>query len=226
MLKAILQALSKRNLLVPAVERTEHALGSARHICDSALGALFDGIEPERDVYSADHELNKAEIDVRRMCVEHLVARPQGDLATAVVLLAVIVDIERIGDYAKNLYELRPRLQGDWPEKPPFDELRSMRDDLHEMFDDAMAGLTSADRVRATAVMDHHAEFTRRCEHIVDALLKPSGLTEREAIVGALAARYMKRIGAHLSNLASSVVNPYDRIGYRYDAATDTTFEL
>ena len=29
-----------------------------------------------------------------------------------------------------------------------------------------------------------------------------------------LYARYLKRIGAHLKNITSTIVNPYDRIGY------------
>lgn len=39
----------------------------------------------------------------------------------------------------------------------------------------------------------------------------------------ALTIRFVKRIGAHLSNLASSVVNPFDRIGFRpgYGAPKD-----
>jgi hypothetical protein len=29
--------------------------------------------------------------------------------------------------------------------------------------------------------------------------------------------RYLKRVSAHLKNIASSVVNPFDRIGFRGD---------
>ena len=30
----------------------------------------------------------------------------------------------------------------------------------------------------------------------------------------ALYSRYLKRIGAHLKNITSTIVNPYDKIGY------------
>ena len=39
----------------------------------------------------------------------------------------------------------------------------------------------------------------------------------REAVSSALYVRFLKRISAHLMNIASSVVNPFDRIGFRDD---------
>ena len=38
-----------------------------------------------------------------------------------------------------------------------------------------------------------------------------------EAVTTALYVRFLKRISAHLMNIASSVVNPFDRIGFRGD---------
>ncbi len=38
-----------------------------------------------------------------------------------------------------------------------------------------------------------------------------------EAVSTALYVRFLKRISAHLMNIASSIVNPFDRIGFRDD---------
>ena len=46
-------------------------------------------------------------------------------------------------------------------------------------------------------------------------MVEDTAISSREAVIAALASRYTKRISAHLSNLASSVVNPFDRIGFR-----------
>ena len=43
------------------------------------------------------------------------------------------------------------------------------------------------------------------------------GLPCNEAVSTALYVRFLKRISAHLMNIASSVVNPFDRIGFRDD---------
>jgi phosphate uptake regulator len=36
-----------------------------------------------------------------------------------------------------------------------------------------------------------------------------------EAVTAALYLRYLKRVSAHIKNVATSVVNPYYRIGFR-----------
>ena len=42
-------------------------------------------------------------------------------------------------------------------------------------------------------------------------------LAVTEAVSTALYARYLKRISAHMMNVASSMVNPFDRIGFRQE---------
>ena len=43
---------------------------------------------------------------------------------------------------------------------------------------------------------------------------KGSNMSTSEAVTVALYARYLKRISAHCRNLISSIVNPFERIGY------------
>lgn len=40
-------------------------------------------------------------------------------------------------------------------------------------------------------------------------------LTPKKAILATLLLRYIKRIASHLKNVASSVVNPFARLGYK-----------
>jgi phosphate uptake regulator len=40
-------------------------------------------------------------------------------------------------------------------------------------------------------------------------------LDKPEAVTLALYVRYLKRVGAHLNNIASSIVNPFPRIGFK-----------
>jgi len=43
----------------------------------------------------------------------------------------------------------------------------------------------------------------------------------RDAIVLALLLRFLKRVSAHLKNVASSLVNPYQKLGYKPDGTPD-----
>ena len=41
--------------------------------------------------------------------------------------------------------------------------------------------------------------------------------SESYAATTVLYARYLKRIGAHLKNITTTVINPYDKVGYQND---------
>ena len=62
--------------------------------------------------------------------------------------------------------------------------------------------------------MQKSANIAKRCDTLLDRLLDDS-LEPKEAILATLLLRYIKRIASHLKNVASSVVNPFARIGYK-----------
>jgi hypothetical protein len=65
--------------------------------------------------------------------------------------------------------------------------------------------------------MSEHWWIAKRCDEIVNTILQKDeeSLPGREAVATALYARYLKRISAHLMDIASSLANPFDRIGFR-----------
>lgn len=215
MFKSLYDVLKQRDLLQPAVHEAEEALELARRLTYAVTGELLHGTPTEIDVYETDKRINAAEIEVRRMVFEHLATSNAPHHVTATILLLTITDVERIGDQAKNIHQLKDRLKGSWPTGVHFDAIVELRDELMLIFDGTCTALKEDDAERASRAMSRSAEFGRRCESIVDDLCNSDSPRVCEVVVGALAARFMKRMGAHLSNLASSVVNPVDRIGYR-----------
>lgn len=222
-IKSLVDILRQKNLLEPAVRATSESLELARGLTQETTDQLFTGREPSIDVYETDRAINRAEIEVRRMVFEHLVANGADHLVTSTILLTTISDVERIGDYAKNLHQQCARLKGRWPEGPVFDRIVALRDDLMPLFDDTISSIADGKKDLATSVMSRQADFSTNCENVVDELCAMKDARPCEVIVATLATRYMKRIAAHLKNLASSVVNPVDRIGYRPEpkAVTD-----
>lgn len=57
----------------------------------------------EIDIYKLDKDVNRFERDVRRKVMTHLVVSGPADLPSGLVLINVVIDIERIGDCAKNI---------------------------------------------------------------------------------------------------------------------------
>ena len=215
MFKKLFQILSQKNLMMQALDKSEEALGKSQTITRAAFEALMDQSEPEIDVYAVDREINQAEVEVRRMVLEHLAMRDDGDLTASLVLLSAVTDIERIGDYAKNVYDQVERGKTAWPNEGHFVEVREMVGRVLENFDRVGESLRDGNVEVARAVMDSHQEVSQRCESIIDDIVLTEEMKTRDAVMLALTARFLKRISAHLSNLASTVVNPFDRIGFR-----------
>jgi hypothetical protein len=65
--------------------------------------------------------------------------------------------------------------------------------------------------------MSEHWWIARKSDEIVRTLIESDEpqLPCQEAVTTALYVRFLKRVSAHLKNIASSVVNPFDRIGFR-----------
>jgi phosphate uptake regulator len=91
------------------------------------------------------------------------------------------------------------------------------------MFNLMIEALPSGDVAKAKEVMSEHWWIAKRSDDIMDHLVSngDEALTASEAVSTALYTRYLKRISAHLMNIASSVVNPFDRIGFRPEEEGD-----
>ena len=64
----------------------------------------------------------------------------------------------------------------------------------------------------ARQVMRQHEEVKKQSDESLDALMAAEG-DRRQGVVDALALRFIRRTSAHLSNVASGLVNPMDRVG-------------
>jgi hypothetical protein len=63
----------------------------------------------------------------------------------------------------------------------------------------------------------HKQEVAKRCDNLMMKLIKQEidDMDKGSAVAVALYVRYLKRINAHLKNIATSLVNPLERIGYQ-----------
>ena len=133
--------------------------------------------------------------------------------------MSVVKDVERIGDYAKNIYDLAA-MGASLAGAPDSEELLRYRDRISEM-------ITEADR----AFADEDVEAARRIigegdemQDVFDERVRELVLSQQpasEAVPRALLYRYYKRIVGHLMNLLSAVVMPLDRLDYFDEAKFD-----
>ena len=223
MLKQFLEIFRKDNLLQQAFDRSVEMLELDSRMFVTAVESLRkrDDARLDMDVYAADQKINHYEREVRRKAMTHLALGQGANLHGGMVLISIVIDIERIGDYTKNIVDLALR----HPERlqcGPFEKRVSrVEATVIKAFDRLIQALPASDMEAAGEVMSEHWWITRKTDDIVNRLIDgESGLEGPDAVAVALYSRFLKRISAHQMNIASSIVNPFDRIGFR-DKSTD-----
>ena len=167
--------------------------------------------------YADDRRINETEQRVRRQVVSRVTLSSAVHRTRLLAFLSLVKDMERLGDYAKNLLEAAALLPRPLPHPGVPEELDGIRRDVESILDEAYGVLESSDEERAWILLDHGYQVSIRCDALLEGLAR-SDLPAPIAVPSALATRYYKRVAKHLMNLLSSVVMPLDRIGY-YDGS-------
>lgn len=217
MWKDILSLLRGSSLAQEAFEESLQMLETSYGMFTDAVAAIHKEGTLVEDIYERDRELNKFERRVRRKIVTHLSVSSKPDVNMGLVITAIVIDIERIGDYAKNISELAVELEGPMNAGELDVEVRHLERLVDGNFADLLLALEESDETRARRILKQHKEVATSVERHLLSLRRGSELAgdSGRAVTVALYLRYLKRMSAHLKNVATSVVNPFHRIGYR-----------
>ena len=227
MWKDILGLFKGGGLCEEAFDEAILMLETSRGMYRDSIRALHDKGAMAADIYQRDRQLNKYERSVRRKIVTHMSVSAKPDVNMGLVLTAIVIDIERIGDYTKNILELAMGLDA------PFDgleldaDVRAIESMVEEMFDAVIPALQLSDDTKARRIIETHSEVAEMVERDIIRLRNSEVLAGRSghAVTVALHLRFLKRVSAHLKNVATSVVNPYYRIGFREKEGPDEAGE-
>ncbi|MEX0869732.1 MAG: PhoU domain-containing protein [Nitriliruptoraceae bacterium] len=186
-----------------------------RHSFDVAMSALVGGASPGtvgEDLRNTDHRVNEAEREIRRELVVHAGVYGGIETPTILVYMSIVKDVERIGDYAKNLFDIA----GDGVVLDAGDlmnEVVTLRSSISEMISEVAETFSQRDGDRSRALLEQGDamldDFDQRVSDLVTGRI--SGAHD---VAYALTYRYFKRIVAHLMNVLSAVVMPVDRLDY------------
>ena len=176
-----------------------------------------DSAEVGAEIYAMDQKINQYEQDVRRNVLKHLAITGGTNIIPGLILTSIVIDIERIGDYTKNIKDLAAghptRLTGGRYNE----DLVKLETGVGVVYEKILPMLKSSDAAGARTLMADHWWILRKCDEIVKELIASPDpeITSTDAVATALYTRYLKRIAAHLMNIASSIFNPFERIGFR-----------
>ena len=219
MLKELINVWKSDNLLTQAWDESFQMLDIDREMFLEAIRILreSDHTEIDPEIRRRDKLVNQYEQDVRRKVMTHLTVQGPNELPSGMVLISIIIDIERIGDFCKDIIDLAAtfprRLQGG-----KFEEnLQRIEDAVKYSFVQTRACLESSDEVAAMELLQDYRWVNRFCGQCVTGLIheEDEDLRSGEAVALALYLRWLRRINAHLRNISTSMVNPFDRIGFK-----------
>ncbi|MDH3663630.1 MAG: hypothetical protein OEU92_27060 [Alphaproteobacteria bacterium] len=170
------------------------------------------------NIYEEDQRINAYQIQVRRRVLRYLAVAGMVDLVPGLVLTSIVIDIERIGDYTKNITELAITYPGKLDCGRSEQRVQDVERIVDELFSNARSVLESSDQLAARRLLDDCSRIRKEADQIIAGLIgdEDPSMGRAQTAVVALYVRYLKRVGAHLLNILSSVVSPFERIGYRH----------
>ena len=219
MFKKFRELFGSENLLDQAYETTVTMLETDFEMYKAARHSLRESETAELpiDVRKKDKEINKYERQVRRNVLTHLTVAGNANLVPGLILVSIVIDVERIGDYTKNIVDLAVGHPGKLRGGSFESALNDIETAVIENFDLAITVLKSQDKKRGQQIMKSEEGISKQCEKIVTNLLTKAdeSISQQDAVAVALYSRHLKRINAHVTNIVSSIVNPFPRIGFR-----------
>ena len=214
MFRYIFDRRKTRGLLLQALEETRKMLKREEKMFSTAVESLMYNREADIDLHRYDVEINRGEKIVRRMMLEHLTVNPKQDLPACLVLISIVIDVERIGDYTKSIFELGRLYDEELSTDKYVEECHKMRQLIHPMFQQTIDAFIESRLDEAKEVMEKHKKIKANCDQLIKDVVTKGSIPRGKCVVLTLLARYFRRVSAHLSNIASSVVNPFDEIGF------------
>ncbi|MCF7887218.1 MAG: hypothetical protein K9L71_02255 [Candidatus Omnitrophica bacterium] len=216
MFNNLLQFWRGKDFLSQVLDEFKKMLDDTHQMFDSVCRKLIDNKEEsglKDNIYSLDKKVNNLERDIRRRIIEHLSIQPSVDLSTSLLLMSVVKDAERLGDYAKNLFEVTKILKGPLDKEKYIQLFGDTGRDLEKLFDTTKKAFIDSDEKKAARAWDYETKMVQKCDQVIGELAK-SNYEVNTVVALTLIARYFKRIAAHLTNIATSIIVPLDELDY------------
>ena len=174
------------------------------------------------DLSKRDVQINKVEREIRKQVITHLTLnKDRSDVPYCLLLMSIVKDVERLGDYAKNVAEIREAGGAPIPDDANGVELRGIRSAAEVTFGAVSEVFATSDSKRAVRLIQEGRKINRRCDELVAKVAKSTydAATTTTMVLGA---RYYKRIESHLLNILSGVVMPLHKLDYYDEKVLDT----
>ncbi|MBT6018068.1 hypothetical protein HOG81_02535 [bacterium] len=206
--------------LSQAWNESNDMLHLSHEMFNDAVDALRSGEKNKvlKSIKLRDEKINNYHREIRKKVVTYYsVSKDVTNIDSGLVLINIVVDIERIGDYSKNILDLAKHYPKKFVSEKFSDDLRTIEKAVIERFSTTVGAVEDMDEKIANDLLStYRDDLGKISDDIVASSISGKveiGKENKTASV-ALYARYLKRIGAHLKNITTAITNPFESIGY------------
>ena len=166
-----------------------------------------------------DEEINQYHRDIRKKVVTYYsVSKDVTNINSGLVLINMVVDIERVGDYTKNILDLAKYYPKKLRSEKVSEDLKIIEQAVIERFQNTVKAVEEMDEIAAKELIkSYRSDLGKLSDNLVASSISGDLKIGEEHMASSMVlyARYLKRIGAHLKNITSVVINPFESIGYK-----------
>lgn len=215
--KGILEAWRAEGLVTQMYEEFEEMLALATSMLAKVRSTLCGEVRAEdarEEIRAQDKQINRTQRLIRRQLVEHLSVAAGVDVPACLILMSIVKDAERLGDYAGYLFKIAHICPDATRTEGFASEIDRLWDELDSMMADGWKALAESDEALSRDVMTRENPIKDGCDAML-AKVAQAELPPARIVALTLISRYLRRIAGHTANIASSVVNPVERLDYK-----------
>ena len=196
-------------------------LNLSHEMFTDSIDALRSGEKNKviKSIKQRDEEINQYQRDIRKKVVTYYsISKDVRNIDSGLVLINMVVDIERVGDYTKNILDLAKYYPKKLVSEKISNDLRVIEKAVIERFGNTIKAVQEMDEAIAEELISsYRSDLGKLSDNLVASSISGEYMVgeEHKASSMVLYARYLKRIGAHLKNITSVVVSPFESIGYK-----------
>jgi len=191
-------------------------LTNSMHTFDVAMNCLLGDTNLDTvrdDLYATDKAINELHKEVRREMIVHSAVNSRNlDIPLLLSYMTMSKDIERIGDYCKNLFEIA-ETGNTFTRGDDLDEYIELRNDIGKLIVYLQSCLALDDESKVQDLITLGSSISSAIDTKITELLENKERIQYP-VATTLFYRYLKRIVSHIVNAATALIMPTDQIDY------------
>ena len=191
-------------------------LTNSMHAYDITMNCLLGDTNLEtvrEDLYNTDKAINELHREVRREMIIHSAVNSRNlDIPLLLSYMTMSKDIERIGDYCKNLFEIA-ETGNSFAKGDDIDTYMELKNDIGKLIVYLQSCLNLDDESKVQDLITLGSSLNNDLDEKITALLEDKEKIQYP-VATTLFYRYLKRIVSHIVNAATAIIMPTDQIDY------------